>query len=634
MFKSGWTAMQANVLPVLTSVILLGLLWTESLGGEISARIEPAYMPVDGAAQLTVSLSGSGTGMGKPRLPSVAGLEFVPTGTSSQVQYSNGEMSSLATHIYRIRAQKTGNFTIPPITAEVDGRVEQTQPLTLAVVKSGGIQSPQRQGTQKPVRSAPSRVARPKQPGPVGKEAAFLELVPRKGQLYLGEMIPVEIRAYFRDGLGVSIAPPRLEGDAFALHDLSKEPEKSRVQVGDGIYTMLKWQGAISAIKEGRYPITARLDATIQVPRPATRRPMFGRGFFGDHFFNNDSFFNDDFFNQFFGGFEENEVALSSPRLRIRVKPLPEKGRPENFSGAVGQFKLSVSAKPTTVTVGDPITLHMTLKGRGNFDRVAAPTLEDETGWKTYSATDTFEGSDPHGYRGTKRFEQAIVPQHAGLREIPPVSFSYFDTHRKNYVTLKTKAIPLSLTGTPIARRVETDRAAKRVEADGLIPIGLQPGRRSATLEPVLTRPWFWATQALPLSALVAGLLLHRRHRKITENPGWVRGKETDRRVNDAEREMKIAVQRGDTEAFVAAGLRAVRLRLGELWGVRPQSVTLAEIRARRPDGSDAIRRVFAAADALAYSGQSIRSESLQQWHQEIVAELDVVRAESGREVR
>ena len=286
--------------------------------------------------------------------------------------------------------------------------------------------------------------------------------------------------------------------------------------------------------------------------------------------------------------------------------------------------------------MGDPIALKMILQGRGNFDRAPAPELTDETGWKTYPPTESFKGSDPYGYRGTKRFEQAIVPQHAGLKEIPPVSFSYFDTQRKKYVTLETKPIPVKLTGGAVAQRLpepaDGGSGAGPTEADGLIPIRLQLGSPTASLEPLVTRPWFWAAQALPLSGLFVGLLLHQRHRRTVENPEWARRKQTDRKVDQALREMEDAARRGDTKAFVAAGRRAVQDRLGDRWGVPAEALTLAEIRRRQPQGADAIRRIFVAADALAYSGQLVSGENLQQWQQEIAKELDA--ASNVREVR
>lgn len=597
------------------------------VAAEITARLQHGEIPVDRSTRLLVSLSG--TSSGKPELPTVPGLRFTPSGTSSQMQFVNGQMSSAVTYTFHVQASKTGDFTIPPITANINGKVASSQPVKLRVVKALGNASQPPQARQRGARPTPGGATS----ASVTKEAAFLELETQKGQLYMGEMIPVAINAYFRDGLGVSVAPPQLEGDAFVLHNLGEEPEKSRVQAADGIYTKLTWNGAISAIKEGRYPIKAKLAATIQVPvqRSRRRRP------FDDDFFGG-SVFNDDFFNQFFGGgVEEKQVSLTTQLRRIRVQPLPEKGRPEDFSGAVGQFKLSVSAKPTTAQVGDPITLKMTISGSGNFDRVTAPSLVDGTGWKTYEPSDTFKASGSSGFRGRKRFEQAIVPESAAIRAIPPVRFSYFNTRSKKYATLDTKPIAIALTGvsnpTAVAGPVPETNGTPPVPGDGFVPIHLEVGRR-ASLAPLATQPWFLALQTLPLGSLMIGLLLYRRHSKTMASPEWVQKKESHRQVQESLRDTGLAVQQGDSAGFIAASQRAIRAQLADSWQLRADAITLAELNTRLPEDFVGIRRVFEAADALAYSGQSVPAEDMKEWHQQVLSELDTLTQQQAREGR
>ena len=593
-----------------------------SVAAEITARLQHAEIPVDRGTRLMVSLSG--TSNSNPELPAVPGLRFIPSGTSSQMQFVNGKMSSAVTYTFHVQASKTGDFTIPAITANINGKVESTKPVSLRVVKAGATAQP-----RQPLQSAPRGTPKAVPGGSAGKAAAFLELETRKGRLYMGEMIPIAIKAYFRDGLGVSIAPPQLDGDAFVLHNLSEEPKKSRVQVEDGIYTMLTWDGAISAIKEGRYPVKAKLDATLQVPtQRARRRPFGGSSPFDDSFFGG-SGFNDDFFNQFFGGgVEEKQVSLATKLRRIRVQPLPEKGRPEDFGGAVGRFKLSASAKPTEGQVGDPITLKMTVSGTGNFDRVTAPSLMDGSGWKTYEPSATFKRSDSSGYRGRKRFEQAIVPESAELKAIPPVRFSYFNTRSKKYVTLKTKPVPIELTGAAkvvsVAQSTPLNNGPRLAPAGGLVPIHLEVGRR-ASLAPLATQPWFLALQALPLSALMVGLLLYRRHSKTVASPEWVQKKESSRKVAESLRATNMAIQQSDSAGFIVASQSAIRERLADAWQLRADAITLAELNTRLPEGFHGIRRVFEAADAMAYSGQSVPAEDMKQWHQQVLSELETL---------
>ena len=71
----------------------------------------------------------------------------------------------------------------------------------------------------------------------------------------------------------------------------------------------------------------------------------------------------DPLFDQFFpGDAKQVEVAPTRP---LTVMPLPEQGKPA-IHRAVGTFDFTLSAKPTTLAVGDPVTLRMQITGAGN----------------------------------------------------------------------------------------------------------------------------------------------------------------------------------------------------------------------------------------------------------------------------
>src|SRR6185312_3796296 len=104
--------------------------------------------------------------------------------------------------------------------------------------------------------------------------------------------------------------------------------------------------------------------------------------------------FPDPSFGDLFGmmGQQERRTIRSEP-VTLDVKPLPPKAPPQ-FSGAIGNFTMTTEAKPTTLQVGDPITVTSTITGRGNFDRVNAPVLEDERGWHKYPPSSKFTQDD------------------------------------------------------------------------------------------------------------------------------------------------------------------------------------------------------------------------------------------------
>ena len=116
--------------------------------------------------------------------------------------------------------------------------------------------------------------------------------------------------------------------------------------------------------------------------------------------------------------------------------------RPETFSGAIGRFTLDAELVPRTAKVGDPLTLTVTLQGKGTLDRSQAPDLtavpEVTDQFKVYQATE--ETRDD-----TRKFTYSLRPKRAGITEFPPIELSYFDTDREEFVALRTDAMPMEI---------------------------------------------------------------------------------------------------------------------------------------------------------------------------------------------
>ena len=116
----------------------------------------------------------------------------------------------------------------------------------------------------------------------------------------------------------------------------------------------------------------------------------------------------------------------------IDCRPLPELGRPKNFSGAIGTFTLDVEVSPTDVSVGELVTVKTTVKGLGNLEGATPPVLQDSTGFKLYPGKDV-----PETDSRTMSSKKIVIPQNDQATTIPQVAFSYFDPVSGNYVTLK-----------------------------------------------------------------------------------------------------------------------------------------------------------------------------------------------------
>ena len=584
--------------------------------GNISVMLEPQQIALGDSAVLTIHVSGEQTG--RPVISHVDGLHFFPRGQSRQFQSINGKASSIVSYIYQVQAERPGNYFIPPVKVNISGQTKKTEAISLNVLKASGV----RAGTV-PL-PPPGMVRQARTSGLRANEesrVAFLRVAPSKHRAYVGELVPVEIKAYFRQGLQATLNSfPVLSNNAFACQSLNQKPRKTEEVIDGDIYTVLTWFTAMSAVKDGKHPVSGELDATLLIPESSSRR----------HSSSGRSIFDDDFFNSFFSRTTEKAVKLSSPGQKMRVLPLPSSGRPKDFGGAVGRFRLSSTASPKSSMVGDPITIKITVKGTGNFDRVSSPVLSSLEGWKTYTPVASFKPADSAGYKGKKQFEQAIIPLDASIKKIPALIFSYFDIGTEKYVTLRTSPISVNINPASYQAKAsslsnhsaQSESLSGSVEkTGGLAPIHVDLGPVMTSLRPILNKPWFIGAQGISLGVLFVGLFLGHRNRRLSNDPTVLKKKEVKQKVSRWVKEMDRAVAGHDVPVFFNACRSAAQERLGEIWSLPPETITLADVKERLPE-SAGIRHVFETADAVAYSGRSFSQDELRQCRDLVIKEL------------
>jgi hypothetical protein len=278
--------------------------------------------------------------------------------------------------------------------------------------------------------------------------------------------------------------------------------------------------------------------------------------------------------------------------------------------------------------------LRLELSGSGDFDRAASNMLAGRDGWKTYPPKSSFQAADSAGYKGTKTFEQLAIPQDAGIKEIPAMRFSYFDPKTGQYETRVSEVIPVAVTAAPAnlaataSAPVAGTAPAPAAPAD-LVPNKVEPGRFVATLRPVFLAPWFAAAPGVPLCALAAGLLFIRRKRRLESDPRFARASAAERAIHAQLDRMDQAMRQHASVEFFLSARGALQQRLGERWNLRPETITLAEIKARTNGAGEGIRPIFEMADQVSYSGQSLGDADYRQWKELVLAQLKALEKQS-----
>jgi BatD DUF11 like domain len=572
----------------------------------VTAVLTSSETVVGEPVQLQIRVSGA-RGADAPDEIVADGLEIHRTGTSQHFEMNNLNVTSSVVYDYTVMPLKAGTFAIPPQRIRVGGNALSTPKLTLNVADSPG-------------RSSASRSSQGAQTGTAGK-FAFAELIVPKKTAFVGETVPVQIRLGFDPRSYPRLTDgPEITGQGFTAQKLQQSGENEETVEGR-LYHVVTFKTAIAAARAGKFeigPVTAK--AQVVVPR--SRRSPRARSPFD--LFKMDDPFSDPFFANPFSQFgERREIEIKSDPVALEVKPLPSNA-PPGFSGAIGNFTMTTDAKPKSVQVGDPITVTSTVSGRGNFDRVGAPVLEDERGWHKYPPSSKFAKDDEVGISGTKTFETVLSPNEK-KQALPVMELAYFDPVKEQYVTLRSDPIAINVQGGAVAAASpaavspgSTPPAATKPTTatkpqDILYQLTERP-RATQSFTPLYARPIFWSAQSLPLFALL-GLI------------GWkIRQARIDNRearriaaLQHEAAELMRKLHRGDASPreYYAEASRVVRVKTALASRSRqidPNMVdvdTAADTFRLNRDSRERLRRLFEQCDEWQYSGAHNGSEKI-----------------------
>jgi len=558
----------------------------------------------------TVELQIKVTGPGDARPPeeiSVDGLEIHATGQSRQFEIHNFATSSSVTYNYTILPLRAGRFTIPPQTVRAGGNLLKTPELTLNVADS-----PSRPSGVRPSRGTQTQSVR-------ASDLVFAELIVPQKTAYVGEIVPVQIRMGFDPRVRPRlIEPPEITGQGFTAQKLQESGQNSET-INGRPYDVVTYKTAIAAARAGKFEVgPVKAKAQVLVPRPRSAPRSRSRSPFD--LFELDDPFSDPFFSNPFAQIgERREIEIKSEPVALEVKPLPPKA-PPSFSGAIGNFTMTTDAKPKSVQVGDPITVTAAVSGRGNFDRVNAPVVEDERGWHKYPPSSKFKQDDEVGISGTKTFETVLSPNEK-KQSLPLLAFSYFDPVKEQYVTVRSEPIAISVQGGAVAANVAATQPGSSPPATAPRPVPATQStakpqdilyqlterpRFTESFAPIYTRRVFWGAQLIPLLALIGFAVWKIRRAKINN-------REAQRlaALHHEAAELMHKLRRNDASPreYYAEASRVVRVKTALASGSRgidPNVVdaeTAADTFKLNSDERDQLRRLFEQSDEWQYSG-------------------------------
>jgi len=522
----------------------LGFSAATARAANFTASLDRDTIALGESATLSLTFEG-----GQPRnvpTPDVPGLQFANVGNSQNFSLINNQMSSTVTITFSVTPQRDGKFVIPAMTSDVNGQRLTSQPLTLTVQKA----------------AVPSAAVIDS-----GNEVAFMKLLVPAKKVYVGQVLTAQLQIYLRDDVQrlFNFQFTSQPADGFILGK-SVKGGQYHTQIGNHIYNVIPLSMALTVLKAGDLTL-GPFAAQMIVVLPSQNRN-------GDWPFN--------FFNQG----EQKQVSLATDQINVQSLPLPTEGRPADFNGAVGHYTMTVTAGPTNVAVGDPITVHVQISGRGALDSLTLPNQPEWHDFKVYPPASKLETSDQLGLEGAKTFEEIVTPQNTDVRQLPQFTFSFFDPDDGNYHTLTQPSVqlavqPAGMAPAPAIAAAKSGSTESPSSPQDILPVKQELGALVPVAPPIVTRPAFLALQTLPVLAWLAAVVWRKRTDHLANNPRLRRQRQVALLVRDGVNELRRLAVKNEADEFFVTLFRLLQEQLGERLDCPASSITEAVIEER-----------------------------------------------------
>ncbi len=506
---------------------------------DFKVSLERNVIALGRSVQLSLTFQGT-QDIPRPELPEIDGFQLRYLGPSTRMSIVNGRMSSSIIHMYTLIPLKTGKFSIGPFSFDYKGDTYTSNTLNLEVV-------------DRPV-SSREPVGGSQAEGVEPGDRVFLEMTAGKNRVYMNEVVPLTIKLYVSSLSVRDIQYPVFEHEGFLAEEFEK-PKQYQEQRGGRIYEIIEFNTKLFGTRPGEFSLGyAELKANLLIKKQRRRHSSL--------------------FDNFFGGYETSPIELKSDALSLKVLPFPENGKPEDFSGAVGDFDLSVEVLPEEVKQGDPVTVRMVVSGNGNFNTVTSPRLKYEEDFKVYDPQVTQQGN-------RKVFEQILIPLSDSIREIPAVSFSFFDPGKERYRTLSKSPILIAvkkrekeeITFVEGLQAVEKILSKEKLGRD-IIYIKESPGRLKKRGDYLYKNPAFIIIQFVPVILFISAMIIQRRRERLRTDIVYARRLSAPRKATKGIRKAEGYLKNSKSEEFYGSVYKTLQEYIGDRYHIPAGGIT------------------------------------------------------------
>ena len=395
---------------------------------------------------------------------------------SIKTSYVNGERRFSKTYSYFLQPIKKGRLKINQASIEIDGEIYKS--LQIEVLITDSVQQPSDTITQY-----------------YNDDDIELRALISKRSPYLNEPITVVYKLYYKAPINISDAreteTPKFKDFWSQTIKIPQLKVQREIYKGQN-YNVVEWRKVVLyPQKIGQLEISP-LSLNLVLDVPTDKRDFFGNVIY-----------------------DQTSQLISTGMRRITVKDLPQIGKPNSFSGAVGKFEFDVILNKNSLRATESFMAELKVKGNGNLKLFDLPDILVPNSMELFEPErEELINTNLSGMSGSVSKFFTVIPRFQGNFPIEEVEFSYFDPEIEKYKILKSPRLTIDVYDGPVVTNAINNENSNIISSnDSFRFIKINANLREVKSDIFFKSKFFYVTVTTPF-VLLLSLLLFKTYKK------------------------------------------------------------------------------------------------------------------------
>ena len=398
---------------------------------------------------------------------------------SIKTSYVNGERSFSKTYSYFLKPLKKGTLKISQASIEIDNETYKSLPIEVTITDS--VKQPSDAVTQY-----------------YNDDDIELRALISKGSPFLNEPITVVYKLYYKAPINISDAreteTPKFKDFWSQTIKIPQLKVQREVYKGKN-YNVVEWRKVVLYPQRVGELEISPLSLNLVLDVPTDKRDFFGNVIY-----------------------DQTSQLISTGMRRINVKNLPNQGKPDSFTGAVGEFEFDVILNKNSLRATESFQAELKVKGSGNLKLFDLPNILVPNSMELFEPErEELINTNLSGMSGSISKLFTVIPRFQGNFPIEEVEFSYFNPETEKYKILKSPRLTIDVfDGPALSNSITNDNSNIITADDSFRFIKIKGNLEKIKNDIFFESKLFYALVASPFAFLLSlfAFTIYRRKRK------------------------------------------------------------------------------------------------------------------------